>query len=224
METDPRLVWERRALSRVEAGSIPFRRDERKFYEFLLTKKKTALPTEQKHRIATEQSIALKGAELVACKKALQAPRSQQEWEDLWSGRRPKNGFQVEDALSKESSSASEAEEEASSDELNPALQFLKGLKEGPKPKAIEGKPKKEEKQQGETDAGAGEQSSGRDEKACKKATDKSWGAAELQDLTRCRDELEDLSVDCHLQGIKDKLIEAGAALKASKKAMNTLA
>ena len=41
--------------------------------------------------------------------------------------------------------------------------------------------------------------------KACKKATDKSWGAAELQDLTRCRDELEDLSVDCHLQGIKDK-------------------
>lgn len=46
------------ALSRVEAGSIPVRRDERKFYEFLLIKKKTALSTEQKHRIATEQSIA----------------------------------------------------------------------------------------------------------------------------------------------------------------------
>ena len=131
------------ALSRVESGSIPVRRDEKKFYEFLLIKKKTALSTEQKHRIATEQSIALKGAELVACKKALQAPRTQQEWEDLWSGRRPKNGFQVEDALSEESSSASEAEEEASSDEQNPALQFLKGLKEGPKSKEIEGKPKK---------------------------------------------------------------------------------
>ena len=119
------------ALSRVESGSIPVRRDEKKFYEFLLIKKKTALSTEQKHRIATEQFIALKGAELVACKKALQAPRTQQEWEE--SGRRPKNGFQVEDALSEESSSASEAEEEASSDEQNPALQFLKGLKERPK-------------------------------------------------------------------------------------------
>ena len=86
--------WYRKdeALSRVESGTIPVRRDGKKFYEFLLIKKKTALSTEQNQRIATEQSIALKGAELMACKKALQAPRSKQEWEDLWSERKPKKG------------------------------------------------------------------------------------------------------------------------------------
>lgn len=43
-----------------------------------------------------------------------------------------KKGFQIEDALSEESCSASEEQEEsASSDEANPALQFLRGLKEG---------------------------------------------------------------------------------------------
>lgn len=60
--------------------------------------------------------------------------------------------------------------------------------------------------------------------KACKKASDKSWGAAELQNLCRCRDELEDFSVDCELQGIKEKLIDAAASLKASKEAMRSLA
>ena len=263
------------ALARVESGTIPVRKDGKKFYEFLLIKKKTALSTEQKQRIATEQSMALKGAELMACKKALQAPRSKQEWNNLWSERRQAKGFEVKDALSDKSSSASEAEEEAaSSDEANAAVQFLKGLKEGQPKKGGQNKKEVEKQKQLQKelqDKQREDKKKEREEekvkkseaaqaqwlnkieeatqvaeddktkkvnkmlglvskavadmkKACKKASDKSWGAAELKDLCRCRDELEDLSVDCELQGIKEKLLEAAASLKASKEAMSGLA
>ena len=57
--------------------------------------------------------------------------------------------------------------------------------------------------------------------KARKKASDKSWGASELKNR---RDELEDLFVDCELQGIKEKLLEAAASLKAAKETMSSLA
>ena len=219
--------------------------------------------------------MALKGAELMACKKALQAPRSKQEWNNLWSERRQAKGFEVKDALSDKSSSASEAEEEAaSSDEANAAVQFLKGLKEGQPKKGGQNKKEVEKQKQLQKelqDKQREDKKKEREEekvkkseaaqaqwlnkieeatqvaeddktkkvnkmlglvskavadmkKACKKASDKSWGAAELKDLCRCRDELEDLSVDCELQGIKEKLLEAAASLKASKEAMSGLA
>ena len=53
--------------------------------------------------------------------------------------------------------------------------------------------------------------------KACKKATDTTWGATELKDLSKSRDDLEELSTDTDLKDVKDKLLEAAAALKASK-------
>ena len=56
--------------------------------------------------------------------------------------------------------------------------------------------------------------------KACKKAQESSWGVSELQTLSKCRDDLEDLSCDCELQGVKEKLLEAASALKASRKLM----
>eukprot|EP00435_Cladocopium_sp_Y103_P070671 s225_g35.t1 len=54
--------------------------------------------------------------------------------------------------------------------------------------------------------------------KACKKAKDATWGAHELQALTKSRDDLEDLATDGELEGIKSKLLEAAAALKNFKK------
>ena len=60
--------------------------------------------------------------------------------------------------------------------------------------------------------------------KACKKASDVKWGASELQNLSRCREELEDLSCDCELQGIQNKLLQAATALKASRQLMKAKA
>ena len=56
--------------------------------------------------------------------------------------------------------------------------------------------------------------------KACKKATDKTWGSNQVPELTKCRDELGDFSTETNLQGVKDKLLEAAAALKAFRKLM----
>ena len=128
------LDWygEEEALDRVENGSLPVRKEQKKWYEFLLIKKSTALTLKQRQLIVAEQSIALKGAELKACKKALQAPRTEEEWQALWAGKKAEKGFEVKDALSEESSTSSDPEESQSSpEEVNPAVKFLKGLKEG---------------------------------------------------------------------------------------------
>ena len=53
--------------------------------------------------------------------------------------------------------------------------------------------------------------------KACKKASSSDWGKHELANLSKCRDELEDLQMDC-LESVKEKLLQSAAALKASKK------
>ena len=130
------------ALQRVESGLIPVKKVAKKFFEFLLVKKHTMLTTEQKNKIAAEQELALKGSELKACKKALEAPRSQQEWENLWSERRPEKGFQVKDALSASSqSSQSDTEEECSDEDAAPTVArlFLQGLKEGSQPALFTG-------------------------------------------------------------------------------------
>lgn len=50
--------------------------------------------------------------------------------------------------------------------------------------------------------------------KACKKATDTTWGATELTELAKSRDDLEEFSTETDLNGVKDKLLEAAAALK----------
>ena len=80
------LDWygEEEALARVEHGLIAVKRVGKKFYEFLLIKIRTELTLEQKKRIAVEQELALQGEELKACKKALAAARTKEEWEDLW--------------------------------------------------------------------------------------------------------------------------------------------
>ena len=80
------LDWygEEEALARVESGLIAVKKVGKKFYEFLLVKIRTELTLEQKKRIAAEQEIALQGEELKACKKALAAARTKQEWDDLW--------------------------------------------------------------------------------------------------------------------------------------------
>ena len=104
------------ALERVEAGLIAVKRIGKKIFGFLLVKTRTELTVGQKKRIAAEQELALKGAELRACQKALAAARTDKEWEDLWSERRPDKSLQLKDALSK-SSSSSDEEEESSQEE-----------------------------------------------------------------------------------------------------------
>ena len=105
--------------------------NSKKEKEFLLVKIRTELTLEQKKRIAAEQEIALQGEELKACKKALAAARTKQEWDDLWLEKKPQKGFQVEDALSEPSETSSEHEDESSAEQHNPAASFLQGLKKG---------------------------------------------------------------------------------------------
>ena len=119
------------ALARVEQGLLPVRKVGRKFFGFLLVKQQTTLSLEQKKRLAAEQEMALKGPELLACKKALAAGRTEKEWEALWSERRPEKSFQLEDALSESSSDTSPGEEVATEEEADAALTFLRGLRKG---------------------------------------------------------------------------------------------
>jgi hypothetical protein len=226
---------------------------------------RTELTVEQKKRIVAEQVLALKGPELRACQKALAAARTDKEWEDLWSERRPDKSLQLKDALSKSSSSSDEEEEESSQQEGNLAAAFLKGLKKGQgqpakreekekikedkKDLEAEKKPSKAcKKAQAEKDklampkeadakwnkkleeatqVGESEKDSkvkkmlsmvpkaaADMKKACKKATDTTWGATELTELAKSRDDLEEFSTETDLNGVKDKLLEAAAALK----------
>ena len=260
------------ALARVEQGLLPVRKVGRKFFEFLLVKQQTTLSLEQKKRLAAEQEMALKGPELLACKKALAAGRTEKEWEALWSERRPEKSFQLEDALSESSSDTSPGEEVATEEEADAALTFLRGLRKGQseaetnkdKKKTKEEKKAEQESKKQQLKAAKEEKQKkleaeklakqkaaaekwskkleeatqvGEDEKetkvkkmlsivskevadlkkACKKASSSDWGKHELANLSKCRDELEDLQMDC-LESVKEKLLQSAAALKASKK------
>ncbi|CAK9070467.1 unnamed protein product [Durusdinium trenchii] len=260
------------ALARVEQGPLPVRKVGRKFFEFLLVKQQTTLSLEQKKRLAAEQEMALKGPELLACKKALAAGRTEKEWEALWSERRPEKSFQLEDALSESSSDTSPGEEVATDEEADAALTFLRGLRKGQseaetnkdKKKTKEEKKAEQESKKQQLKAAKEEKQKkleaeklakqkaaaekwskkleeatqvGEDEKetkvkkmlsivskevadlkkACKKASSSDWGKHELANLSKCRDELEDLQMDC-LESVKEKLLQSAAALKASQK------
>lgn len=102
-----------------------------KFFEFLLIKLTTVLTTEQKKALAAEQELALEGKELKACKKALEGGKSQQEWNDIWSERRPDKTFKLQDAISDSSSSSDGEDQDGSEEEISPTRMFLKGLKDG---------------------------------------------------------------------------------------------
>ena len=54
--------------------------------------------------------------------------------------------------------------------------------------------------------------------KACKKATDTTWGKDEMAQLTTMREELEDLQVDSDFENLKKKLVEAAQVLRKAKK------
>ena len=104
LEANPRLVWARRSAAKSRSWPHCSEKGGHFFFEFPLLKIRTELTVEQKKRIAAEQELALKGP----CQKALAAARTEKEWEDLWSERRPDKHFQLQDALSKSSSSSSE--------------------------------------------------------------------------------------------------------------------
>lgn len=120
------------AMARVQSGTLPVKKTGN-FFEFLLVKVKSSLTTEQQKALAAEQELALSGQELKACKKALEGPKSEKDWCDIWSERRPDKHLQIEDALSESSrDSCDHSQGDDSSDQLDPATLFLKGLKEGP--------------------------------------------------------------------------------------------
>ena len=117
------------AIARVEAGMVPVKKVGKTFYEFLLIKQQTKLSLDQRKQISAETVQALKGPELMACKQALEAPRTQDEWKDLWSGKRPDK---LQDCISNTESHFSPSEDGSGPDDSNPAHVFLKSLKEGP--------------------------------------------------------------------------------------------
>ena len=111
---------------------VPVKKVGKTFYEFLLIKQQTKLSLDQRKQISAETVQALKGPELMACKQALEAPRTQDEWKDLWSGKRPDKTFQLQDCISNTESHFSPSEDGSGPDDSNPAHVFLKSLKEGP--------------------------------------------------------------------------------------------
>ena len=112
------------AIARVEAGMVPVKKVGKKFFEFLLIKQQTKLTVDQRKQIAAETMQALKGPELLACKKALETPRTDEEWKDLWSGKKPDKTFQLKDAMSETESNSSPSEAGSDQDEKDPAKFF----------------------------------------------------------------------------------------------------
>ena len=147
---------ETEAKDRVESGMVAVRKvgQKKRFFEFLLVKQTTSLSWEQKQRIAAEMKCALEGKELQACKKALKAPTTKQDWEDWWDNKKTSSAFQLADAFSSDSDLCEGSEDQESSNEHdNPAMSFLQGLQKShvsknSKEKAVDlAKKKKEEKQ-----------------------------------------------------------------------------
>lgn len=186
------------AMARVESGTLLVKKTG-KFFEFLLVKVKSSLTTEQRKALAAEQELAITGQELKACKKALGAPRSKKEWEDLWSERRPERHFKLEDALSKSSSQSSDdSQEDQSSEEVDPAKLFLKGLQEGPSssrpkdrtatPATLPREPTKEEKKALEKLEKAKAKAKAKQEKETKKNENAQKWEKKLEEATQVGD------------------------------------
>ncbi|CAL1171125.1 unnamed protein product [Cladocopium goreaui] len=213
------LDWygEEEALARVESGLIAVKKVGKKFYEFLLVKIRTELTLEQKKRIA----------ELKACKKALAAARTKQEWDDLWLEKKPQKGFQVEDALSEPSETSSEHEDESSAEQHNPAASFLQGLKKGQamvsqkKEKRNDDKQKhlvKEEKVKEEDSRACKKAQAEKTKIAKKKEADKKWHT-KLEEATQVGENEKDSKVKKMLALVSKGVADLKKACKKAKDA-----
>ena len=223
------LDWygEEEALARVESGLIAVKKVGKKFYEFLLVKIRTELTLEQKKRIAAGQEIALQGEELKACKKALAAARTKQEWDDLWLEKKPQKGFQVEDALSEPSETSSEHEDESSAEQHNPAASFLQGLKKG---QAMVSQKKEKENADKQKHLAKEEKVKEEDSRACKKAqaektkiakkkeADKKWHT-KLEEATQVGENEKDSKVKKMLALVSKGVADLKKACKKAKDA-----
>ena len=223
------LDWygEEEALARVESGLIAVKKVGKKFYEFLLVKIRTELTLEQKKRIAAEQEIALQGEELKACKKALAAARTKQEWDDLWLEKKPQKGFQVEDALSEPSETSSEHEDESSAEQHNPAASFLQGLKKG---QAMVSQKKEKRNADKQKHLAKEEKVKEEDSRACKKAqaektkiakkkeADKKWHT-KLEEATQVGENEKDSKVKKMLALVSKGVADLKKACKKAKDA-----
>ena len=204
------------AVARVEAGMVPVKKVGKKFYEFLLIKQQTKLTLDQRKQIAAETVQALKGPELLACKKALETPRTEEEWKDLWSGKGPDKTSQLKDAMSDTDSASSPSEAGTDQDEKNPAKNFLLRLKEGSqKSEGLPGKTlSKKEKQELEKQAkeqNREEQKKLKEAKA-KEAEDK-WHK-KLEEATQVAENEKDSKVSKMLQMVSKTVADLKKACK----------
>ena len=209
------------AIARVEAGMVPVKKVGKKFFEFLLIKQQTKLTVDQRKQIAAETTQALKGPELLACKKALETPRTDEEWKDLWSGKKPDKTFQLKDAMSETESNSSPSEAGSDQDEKDPANFFLLSLKEGPEqtasttpgsqPKKSELKKEKKDLEKQAKEQKKEEQKKLKEAKA-KEAEDK-W-QKKLEEATQVAENERDSKVNKMLQMVSKAVADLKKACK----------